>query len=190
MSFYRQQTLKTVKALLEGCGKISTMLDFGAGDGWYSYQLKQVNIATKMIALDTVKRKQSFLETTLYDGEKLPFPDRSMDLILSIDAIHHTPYPIKIIYELLRCTGKYLLIKDRVYWTGLGKASLSLLDEIGNRRFGIPSTYRYQHAWEWFPAIAQAGFQLSEFIYPLKCNRSLLGWWSNRFQWAALWKRI
>jgi SAM-dependent methyltransferase len=47
----------------------------------------------------------------LYDGVKLPFPDRTFDTILNVQVLEHTPYPGRLVCEMSRVlTDEGLLI--------------------------------------------------------------------------------
>lgn len=54
---------------------------------------------------------------------------------------------------------KVVLIKDHTYSSAAGRFTLSVLDELGNRRFGIPSPRNYQKRWSWFPCLEENGFR-------------------------------
>jgi SAM-dependent methyltransferase len=38
----------------------------------------------------------------LYDGVKLPFPDRTFDTVLNVQVLEHTPYPGRLVCEMSR----------------------------------------------------------------------------------------
>lgn len=47
----------------------------------------------------------------VYDGVKLPFPDRSFDTVLNVQVLEHTPYPGRLVCEISRVlTDEGLLI--------------------------------------------------------------------------------
>jgi len=119
----------------------------------------------------------------------LPFADRAFDLGYSIDVLHHCPEPRLNLCELLRCTGRYLLLKDHTYRSRAGWLALAVMDELGNRRFGVRSRYHYQRGWEWNAAIEEAGFSLEKLVHPAVCHSGLLGRTTNHLQYIALWRR-
>ncbi len=63
------------------------------------------------------------LEFRTWDGEKLPFPDESFDVVLWVFGIHRCPRPLQVLREVhrvLRSSGDaYLLEADRAGFGGL-----------------------------------------------------------------------
>jgi hypothetical protein len=64
------------------------------------------------------------------------------------------------------------------------------LDELGNRRFGIPSPYQYQRNWEWHTHLLANGWRALSFIHPAICHTGILGAMTNGLQYVALYERI
>lgn len=187
MNPYRKQILKNILPILEPLGPIESALDFGSGDGWFASELLRLSVVKKITSLDTQLRSHTHLKPVLYGGGKLPWEDKSFDLVYAIDVLHHCESPETSLNELLRCTSKHFLLKDHVYWREWEKVTLALMDEIGNRRFGILSLYKYQKDWNWFPLIEHAGFRMLKIIHPLSCHSGPLGVLTNHLQFIALW---
>src|SRR6266481_3095614 len=139
MTRYRQRILEKINELVEPLGPLETALDFGSGDGFFASQWQKGRTVRSVTAVDVVERKTSLVIPTLYDGGRLPFMDDSFDLAYAIDVLHHCDDPAMALRDLARCSRKYLLIKDHTYQSIIGELTLGLFDEIGNRRFGIPS---------------------------------------------------
>jgi hypothetical protein len=177
------------RTLLKPHAPLARWLDFGGGDGWFGSSLKEAGLAQEVVPVDVQARQRTFTEVALYDGKRLPFPDRSFDLVSSIDVLHHCPSPGDSLTDALRCTNRFFLLKDHTYRGVTGKLTLCLLDEIGNRRFGIPSLFHYQRGFEWSPLIEQAGFVLRQLVHPAACHTGLLGRATNRLQFVSLWER-
>jgi SAM-dependent methyltransferase len=189
MNPYRKRILESFRALLQPTAPLDRCLDFGGGDGWFAWSLKEAGLVRDVTAVDVKERPHTFSKVTLYDGQRLPFPDRSFDLVSSVDVLHHCPDPRASLTDALRCAGRYFLLKDHTYRGFMGKFALCVLDEIGNRRFGIPSLYRYQKGWEWSSWIEEAGFVLRQKVHPARCHTGLLGWATNSLQFISLWER-
>ncbi len=189
MTLYRERILEAVQQLLEPLYPIETALDFGSGDGFFASQWARQGKIKSVTAVDVVERRTSWVKPTLYDGERLPFADRSFDLAYAIDVLHHCHSPATALRDLARCAAKYLLVKDHTYSSWAGKWTLSVLDEIGNRRFGIPSPHQYQRRWEWVTQIESDGWHRLSLTHPLYCHSSLLGATTNPLQFIGLWVR-
>ncbi|MCP3105084.1 class I SAM-dependent methyltransferase [Myxococcus sp. K15C18031901] len=171
MSRYRDNILELMAGLLSDVPVVDRALDFGAGDGWFAQAVTRRGWAREVVPVDVQRREHGLVDPVLYDGQHLPFPDRSFPLTYSIDVVHHAPDPVATLEEVLRCTGEYFLLKDHTYRGRFGYLTLCVLDELGNRRFGVPSRYRYQHEWSWMPVLERAGFALQKFIHPAECER-------------------
>ena len=144
MNPYRQRILPMLLELLRERAPVGRTLDFGSGDGWFAKQLGESGLIGELVPVDVKARPNSFVEPQLYDGKRLPFADRSFDLVYSVDVLHHCPDPEAGLRDLARCSSQLLLLKDHTWRTRLGKLTLAVLDEIGNRKFGIPCLYKYQ----------------------------------------------
>ena len=186
---YRRRVFALLHDVLQPYAPVGRMLDFGAGDGWFAHAFRANKLAKEVVAVDVRPRDRCFVPMLSYDGHRLPFADRSFELVSSIDVLHHCPDPRASLREALRCTDRFFLIKDHTYRSRAGKLALCVLDEVGNRRFGVPSPYHYQHAFEWSSCLEEAGFELKQLIHPAACHKGLLGWSTNSLQMVALWQR-
>jgi SAM-dependent methyltransferase len=189
MNPYRMRILGAMRDLTEKLGPIDSALDFGSGDGFFASQWRAQGNVKSVTPVDVVERKTALVAPTLYDGRRLPFDDRSFTLGYSIDVLHHCPDPVAALFDLARCTRKYLLIKDHTYRSWLGKWTLAVLDELGNRRFGIPSPYLYQRHWTWVDQLEAQGWRRLSLTHPMACHAGLLGAATNSLQFIGLWSR-
>lgn len=185
---YRQRVLAAFGRLVQGSVPFRRALDFGAGDGWVARQIVDLGWAREVCAVDVQLRKRTFHPVQAYDGLRLPFPDRSFDLVLSVDVLHHCPDPVKSLKDVLRVCRSTFLIKDHTYSSRWDFSVLSFLDELGNRRFGVPSRYRYQKGWSWSRTLEEEGFRQGALENPVHCGRFPFAW-TDRLQYAARWER-
>jgi SAM-dependent methyltransferase len=98
-------------------GKGMTVLDFGAGTGWLSRMLAQLNC--RVIGCDVSGKALELAEETLrklpligeeahapkfvvFDGRHIPIPDQSVDCVISFDAFHHVPNQREVLGEFAR----------------------------------------------------------------------------------------
>ncbi|WP_406696698.1 class I SAM-dependent methyltransferase [Singulisphaera sp. Ch08] len=189
MNPYRSRVFSAIRSILGPHAPSHKALDFGSGDGWFSRKIQEEGLATEVISVDVKQRPHSLVDPLVYDGVNLPFENGSFDLVYAIDVLHHCPDPRQSLKEMLRCSRGLILLKDHNYCGTAGWLTLALLDELGNRRFGIPSPHRYQRDWEWFPEIEAGGFAVEEIIHPAICHTGLLGWATNGLQFIGLWRR-
>ena len=94
----------------------STLLDFGAGTGWFARFLTQLGCRVLLLDVsETALAKARELYERLpiigerpapeflpFDGRTIPLPDASVDRVLSFHAFHHVPNPMAILQELGR----------------------------------------------------------------------------------------
>ena len=186
---YRERIVSLACQHLRGQPVARRALDFGAGDGYVATRLEREGVAREIVCIDVTRRERTFRDVTLYDGVRLPFEDRSFDLAYAIDVLHHCPDPTAGLRELCRVSRRHVLLKDHTYVTPLGWATLCALDELGNRRFGIPSVYRYQRRWAWDAVLEAEGFTLADRVHPATCEDRPWGRFTNALQFTALWTR-
>jgi len=187
---YRENVFDRLRETLAPIAPLSRGLDFGGGDGWFARRLMDAGLVGEVVPVDVMRRERTIVEPVIYDGETLPFEDRSFDLVYAIDTVHHADEPTASLAEAMRCAEHHVVLKDHTYTTAVTKATISILDELGNRRFGVPSPHHYQRGWEWLPTFEQGGFELCELRHPILCEtRPLLSRFSNGFQFIGRWRR-
>ena len=189
MNPYRQRVFSMMVELLKPYGTQTAALDFGCGDGWFAQQMRAQGMVADVVPLDVKRRESVCVEPVVYAGGVVPYADGEFDLVYSVDVLHHCPNPAEQLKDIARCSRHLLLIKDHTYTTPIGYAALALLDELGNRKFGIPSPYRYQRGWEWHELLVALGWSRVGFTYPAKCHVNVLGALTNSLQFVALYER-
>jgi len=92
-----------------------TLLDVGCGSGTFLNDPK-VNVALgvgldishKILMEAKAKTKSAvFLQG---DGERLPFADDSFDVVVSLDALEHTPSPLAAVKEMCRVARSKIVV--------------------------------------------------------------------------------
>jgi SAM-dependent methyltransferase len=158
------------------------VLDIGCGDGRLTSRLAACRPDVYLEGVDVLARQACRVPVRVFDGMTIPAPDRSYDLALLVDVVHHAADPLRLLTEAVRVSRQGLLIKDHRCETPLDRALLAFMDRVGNARHGValPFTYWSKAAWE--RAFAQAGLRVSVWqsdlrLYPwpvsLACDRSL-----------------
>jgi SAM-dependent methyltransferase len=185
---YRENILALAAPCLQHL-KVDSVLDFGCGDGLFASRMPALLRTSNITPIDVYRRPNCLVEPIIYDGGVLPFPDRQFDLSYAIDVLHHCKDPLTNLRDLMRCTGRYLFLKDHTYRTPAGYAALCIMDELGNRRFSIPSLYHYQKRRAWIDLIEASGFRRLTLIESPAVHTGLLGAATNHLQFIGLWER-
>lgn len=190
MNPYRKRIWSQMARILDTCLDTKSILDFGCGDGWFASQVQLHLPDSNLTAIDVQKREHVLVSPLIYfPDDPIPFPNASFDLTYAIDVLHHCNSPEQYLDELIRVSRRYILIKDHTYTHRIGRLTLAILDELGNRRFGIPSPQNYQFGWAWRKHLNAHGWKLKTLIHPAPCHTGFLGLLTNRFQYIALYER-
>jgi SAM-dependent methyltransferase len=188
-SGYRDNVYALLECEIRPLGSIRTAADIGSGDGWLVQRLIEDKLVDDCIGFETKRRPNVLIEPVLYDGHNIPLADRSSEIVLAVDVVHHAEDPFALLREIARVSEKWILLKDHIYQNGRDRTILIILDWIGNRRFGIPSPGNYQFRWSWLHQLQACGFGLRSLVYPARCHRGLLGASTNHLQFVALFGR-
>jgi SAM-dependent methyltransferase len=129
----------------------ATVLDFGCGSGRWIETLRRegcrhvgIDVARGMLALARGGHRDGCL--VAIDGERLPFADRTFDLIWSVAAVHHNPHDAqeRIVAELSR------VLK--------GDGAIVLFEGVGPRR-AAGEVYWPRPLGEWMDIGARHGLR-------------------------------
>jgi SAM-dependent methyltransferase len=186
---YRDRTSALVRAAIRALGPVRTAADVGAGEGWYAHTLMADGTIGQVTPVEIVRRATTLVEPVLYDGRTLPFADRAVELAYAVDVVHHAGDPHALLTEMARVASRWIVLKDHTYRGTAGRVTLAVMDELGNRRFGIPSPGRYQQDWSWEPVLRAAGFARRSLVHPAPCHGGVMGALTNRLQFVAAWER-
>jgi SAM-dependent methyltransferase len=110
-----QETQHTVSLILPHVAGLSSLLDVGCGSGWVALRLaQQTSLAVSTVDIGDF-RSVDTPDFHVFDGVRLPFPDKSIDAALFSFVLHHVPDEIKplLISEARRvCRKRILVIED------------------------------------------------------------------------------
>jgi SAM-dependent methyltransferase len=88
------------------CGGVGAEGTFLADQGFGEVTVCDISEA----ALGIASRRDTRLKTTPGNAEALPFPDKSFDLVLVRDGLHHLPRPVQGLNEMLRVCRKAVIV--------------------------------------------------------------------------------
>lgn len=136
----------------------SRVLDIGGGWGFYVEPLER-SLKCDVTVLDVVDPGFKKAPVVVYEGEKIPFPDRSFDVSLLITVLHHVGNPEKLLREAKRVTRRAVIVVEDLYRTGWGRMWTILRDSFYTLEIvGHPRNFRKKE--EWFQCFKQLGFRV------------------------------
>jgi ubiquinone/menaquinone biosynthesis C-methylase UbiE len=128
------------------------VLDVGCGNGALGRAIMKSPLCpprVKVTGLERIKRGNKLSPIEFYDGQQIPHPKNSFDVVILADVLHHEREPHHLIDECKRITRRLLIIKDHKIEGALAKQRISFMDWASNMQYGIPCLYRYNSAQEW-----------------------------------------
>ncbi|MFQ5526411.1 MAG: class I SAM-dependent methyltransferase [Thermoanaerobaculia bacterium] len=158
-------------ALAESISGGGSLLDVGCGDGRLAAELGRLCPGIEVRGIDVDVRPEVAVAVEPFDGERLPFEDRSFDTVMMVDVLHHTEDPLRLMRETARVSRKSVLLKDHLLSGPFASATLRFMDQVGNRRYGVPLPYNYWREDQWRAAFEQLGMRIETWtdrlgIYP------------------------
>lgn len=127
----------------------ATVLDIGCGDGSLAALLLEARPDLVVTGLEVLRRPSTRIPVTLFDGKHIPFGDRSFDIVMFVDVLHHTVDPMILLREAARVARLGLVIKDHIAKGIFAKTRLRVMDYIGNARHGVALPYNYWTEKQW-----------------------------------------
>jgi SAM-dependent methyltransferase len=127
----------------------ASVLDIGCGDGTIASLIAQQRPDISIQGVEFLVRPECKVACHPFDGVTLPFPDRSFDVCMFVDVLHHTEDVCVLLREAVRVTRAFVLVKDHLNDSFLGDTTLRLMDWVGNRPHGVPLPYNYQNRRQW-----------------------------------------
>lgn len=151
---------RRIRALATGIAPLlprgARVLDVGCGDGKLARIIMDARPDLMLTGLDVLLRPRTHIPVQAFDGLRLPFPDRSVDVVLFVDVLHHADDPPRLLAEAARVARTAVVLKDHVQESWLDRQTLRLMDWVGNSQHGVALPYNYLTRAEWDGAIALA----------------------------------
>jgi SAM-dependent methyltransferase len=151
------------------------VLDVGCGDGLLDYLIMQKRPDIDLHGNDVLVRDKTYIPVGRFDGQVIPYPNASFDVVMLVDVLHHTADPMILLREAARVADKALVIKDHTRNGFLAGPTLRFMDWLGNARHGVALPYNYWPQEKWFEAFATLGLTIGAWekklsLYPRPAN--------------------
>lgn len=140
--------------------KNSCVLDLGGGWGFYDKPLRERG--HEPLVLDVVKPGYQKAPVVIYDGTRIPFPDKSFDVALLVTMLHHVADPEALLREVRRVTRRKVVVVEDLYHHELGRFWTIGRDRLLNLEL-LDHPHQFRKHKEWTEFFRGLGFE-SEFF--------------------------
>lgn len=125
------------------------ILDVGCGDGTIDRLLLEERRDLEVVGIDIAVRAHASIDVSLFDGHRIPFPDRSFDIVMFIDVLHHAEDPGRLLAEARRVARQAIVLKDHTREGFLAGLTLRAMDWVGNAPHHVSLPYNYWTVTQW-----------------------------------------
>lgn len=151
------------------------VLDVGCGDGLLASLILERRRDAQISGIDVLVREKTKIPVTSFNGSTIPFPDKSFDVVMFVDVLHHTVDPRLLLTEAKRVAAKAILIKDHRLNGFLAQTTLRIMDWVSNAPHGVVLPYNYWSHQTWQETFASlnlsVGFWKQDLqLYPNPAN--------------------
>jgi SAM-dependent methyltransferase len=158
--YYRLQVTDYIARLLppvDSSGRPLEVIDVGSGDGYLGAVLQTYRPGTRVTGVETHVRAltRPGFEPVVFDGRHLPFADRTFDVAILSNVLHHADDQAALFVETCRVTRRRVIVKDHLARHALDRWKLAMLDIVGNRRFGADTQGEYLDRGQWTEMFSQ-----------------------------------
>jgi SAM-dependent methyltransferase len=146
---FTRRTRVLARHLAELAPRAARCLDVGCGDGTIDALVKELRPDLSIQGIDVLVRPTTRVQVTPFDGLKIPFSDKSFDVVMFVDVLHHTSDPTLLLREAARVARTSIIIKDHALEGPLAAPTLRFMDWVGNERHGVALPYNYWRQDQW-----------------------------------------
>ena len=154
----------------------ASVLDVGTGDGLLAKLLSERRPDLALEGVDVLPRPASHIPVRLFDGQSLPYPNKSFDVVLFVDVLHHTTDPMMLLRDAVRVARRALVIKDHSRQGFAAGLILRIMDMVGNARHGVSLSYNYWSPAQWQEAMEALQLRTEKKLTDLKLYPSFADW--------------
>jgi SAM-dependent methyltransferase len=156
------------------------VLDVGTGDGSIPALLKLLRSDVHVEGIDVSARAGAKIPVRVFDGRKLPFPDRSFDVVTFVDVLHHTDDPGSLLREAARVTRGLVIIKDHLREGAFARTTLKIMDWVGNAGHDVRMPYNYLAERQWHALFASVCLKEDYWTTQIGLYPPILSWLFER----------
>jgi SAM-dependent methyltransferase len=142
----------------------SSVLDVGCGDGLLARLIQDRRSDLSLGGIDVLVRDHTHIPVDPFDGQSIPAADRSRDVVMFVDVLHHADDPMVLLAEAARVARRAVVIKDHLLEGWLAGLTLRFMDHVGNAHHGVVLPYNYWPRRRWSDAFARLSLNVETWI--------------------------
>jgi SAM-dependent methyltransferase len=154
---YRRRVHKLCDHLVEMLPPQASVLDVGCGDGELAHLIMEQQPNIQIKGVDVLVREQTQIPVAPFDGQRIPYPDASFDVVMFSDVLHHTDDPLILLREAMRVARSSVVLKDHTCDGPFADLTLRFMDYVGNARHGVALPFNYWPKEKWLSAFDSLG---------------------------------
>lgn len=135
------------------------ILDYGAGDCRIAQEIIR-RFQVDVTPLDVTDYNKTNLKLFLYDGKKIPFPDKCFDLVTSVFVLHHSTDQLNNIRELKRVAKSKIIIIEDTPKNKFEKLTWRFWDWLLNLGHNVAMAYSARTQKEWLKIFKENGLKI------------------------------
>ncbi len=158
---YRARRDALVRAIVPHLKPGDRVLDIGCGNGTLGQAIMADKACPQGVVVEGLERFARGGEPITvhkYDGVRAPFDDKSYDVVIVADVLHHEEQPDRLIAECTRLSRRLVIIKDHQVAGPLAQQRISFIDWAANAPYGVKCLYRYNTKQQWDETVARHRF--------------------------------
>jgi SAM-dependent methyltransferase len=153
----------------------ASVLDVGCGDGTIASLILLHRPDISIRGIDVLIRPETKIPVDPFDGEHLPYGDKTFDVVSFIDVLHHTNDPTVLLKEAKRVARTTVALKDHTMDGILAYQTLRFMDWVGNASHGIALPYNYWPESRWRLTFDAIGLRIAQWqpqlgLYPFPAS--------------------
>ncbi|MCX6783935.1 MAG: class I SAM-dependent methyltransferase [candidate division WWE3 bacterium] len=153
----QKRTVTVINRISPFIQKTDKIIDIGSGPGDIARILKDQGFNVNPVDVADFHGPR-VVETTIYDGTTLPFPDKTFDKALLLMVLHHTPQP-EIVFDEASRVATELVVIETSYTNPVDRFSTIIFDALGNLRLeAFWNSYKTDTQWRDF--FTKKGFDI------------------------------
>lgn len=155
----------------------TSILDVGCGDGLVDRAILARRSDLSIEGVDAFPRQEALIPVRPFDGRTIPYGDKSFDVVMFIDVLHHTVSAASLLREATRVARRCMLIKDHFAEGLSARVLLRFMDLVGNAGQSFAWSGDYWPEERWRQTFKELNLSIVE-------NRTRLGLYPAPASWV------